>query len=495
MPEPTLKRLPDERFGPDEARHLQLRAGFGGTAGQTKALADMGLDRAVDHFLNAAGEAIAADQFDRTIVRPATQEEREEVRTARQRGDEAALERYRRAIQQRQRADRRQLAEIQQWWLDRMITTPAPLEERMTLFWHGHFATAYRPIEDSYHLFLQNQLFRTEAVGNFGRLAHGIIRDPAMLAYLNNNRNVQRRPNENLARELMELFTMGEGNGYTERDIREAARALTGYAFEDDAFEFRAPQHDGGQKTILGRSGAWNGHDLVDIILAQPVTAEFITLKLYRHFVNDLPGGPDTPTQEFIRRLAAQMRRGGYDLKPVLRTLLRSAHFYDPANRGGRIRGPVELIVQSIRSLQTPTRSSQVLIEAAAQMGQDLFQPPSVKGWDGGRAWINTSTLFARQNTLIYLLTGRMPGGDRRSADHTRYESGHLLAPLSADLRAIEPREGAAYLLRFMLGAPPSDERVTVITDFVHSCGGHFTEPVITGAVSIIAAMPEYQLC
>src|SRR5262249_24707512 len=156
----------------------------------------------------------------------------------RQRGDEAALERYRNEVQRRQQADRQQMRRLQLWWLQRMIETPRPLEEKLTLFWYGHFATSYRSVEDSYNLFLQNQFFRANAAGSFADLVFGIIRDPAMLAYLNNNQNNRAKPNENLARELMELFTLGEGHGYTESDIKNGARALTGFTFDDNDFVF-----------------------------------------------------------------------------------------------------------------------------------------------------------------------------------------------------------------------------------------------------------------
>ena len=186
-----LKTLNPKKFDFWRARQLLNRAGFGGTPGQVRALTNMGLNDAVDHIVDYRAQAydvVEANDFDSDIMRPATAEERRSLNQARRGGDEAAVERFRRELQARQRADRRQMADLQQWWLKRMIETPRPLEEKMTLFWHGHFATGYRAIEDSYHMFMQNQLFRSHAVGNFRELAHGIIHDPAMLRYLNNNR-------------------------------------------------------------------------------------------------------------------------------------------------------------------------------------------------------------------------------------------------------------------------------------------------------------------
>ncbi len=187
-----------------------------------------------------------------------------------------------------------------------------------------------------------------------------------MLEYLNNNQNRRQAPNENLARELMELFTLGEGNDYTESDIKEGARALTGYTFEDDAFVFRAADHDAGTKSILGQRGNWDGDDFVEIIFTRPAASEFICWKLYRYFVNDLIGVPDSDTQAFIIKLARELRRSRYDLRPVLLTLFRSEHFYDSANVASMIKSPTQLTVQAIRSLRTPTRKLSALLSGSA---------------------------------------------------------------------------------------------------------------------------------
>jgi uncharacterized protein (DUF1800 family) len=242
MPITSLKPLNAQDFDYWKAQHLLNRAGFGGTPAQARALANMGLDAAVDYVVDYEKvdvEPITADQFDKDIMRPANAEQRMEIEQARRSGNEALLEKFRQEREQRQMADRRQIAEMQKWWLKRIIETPRPLEEKMTLFWHGHFATGYRSIEDSYHMFQQNQFFRANATGSFADLVYGIVRDPAMLRYLNNDQSRKEKPNENLARELMELFTLGEGNLYTEADIKEGARALTGNTFEDDRFVFR----------------------------------------------------------------------------------------------------------------------------------------------------------------------------------------------------------------------------------------------------------------
>ncbi len=499
----SLRPLDPEAFDYWKAHHLLSRAGFGGTSSQVRALANMGLEEAVDYIVEyqkIETQPVRMNIFDKEIMQPRSREERQAARRARKTGDEAALEKFRRQRQKRQRSDRAQIADLQVWWLERMIESPRPLEEKMTLFWHGHFATGYRAIEDSYHMFVQNQLFRSHAVGNFKTLVHGIIRDPAMLRYLNNNQNRKERPNENLARELMELFTLGEGNGYTEHDIKEGARALTGYTYYDDEFvDLRSRQykrlHDPGPKNIFGKIGPWNGDDFVDIILTLDYASEFICWKLYRFFVNDQPGLPDEASQGFILKLARLLRSNDYDLKPVLRTLFMSEHFYDPANVASLIKSPVQLIVSAIRSLRTPVRNRGALLSAAALMGQDILYPPSVKGWDGGRAWINTSTLFVRQNLMVYLLTGRRPDTYAWEAEGSIYDATHLIEHLRAPDGTIDLPDAVTYLLRFNLGPDPHPQRIEALVKFAKDHGGRLDNNMLIALLSLITAMPEYQLC
>jgi len=494
----SLKPLPDRRFDYWQAQHLLNRAGFGGTPSQVRALANMGLDDAVDYIVDyrdIPAEPVEANLFDSDIMRPRTREERQAFRMARRQGDEATLERLRNMRIAAQRADRQQIREMQRWWLTRIIETPRPLQEKLTLFWHGHFATSYRKIEDSYHLFMQNQMFRAHAAGNFRALAHGIIRDPAMLEYLDNQRNVQRSPNENLARELMELFTLGEGNEYTEHDIKQGARALTGYTYDDDQFRFNERAHDTGPKRILGKIGNFNGEDFVNIILSRKACSEFICLKLYRFFVNDAPGEPSEDVVRFVRDLAEKFRDKDYELRPVLKTLFLSEHFYRENNVASLIKSPTQLIVQAIRSLRTPVRSLSALIAGMDLMGQNLFLPPSVKGWDRGRSWINTSTLFIRQNMLVYLLTGRRPDSYPWESDGSPYDATHLVEHLRDESGKIDTRHAVVYLLRFTLGREPMEQRVEELVSFVDAHGGTIDNAMLIALLSLITAMPEYQLC
>lgn len=495
----------------EHARHLLHRAGFGGSPAQIRTVQGWGPQKAVDHLLDfdkIPFEEVSADAFDHDIMRPLNAEERGDIAKARRSGDEAAVARLRAQRQEAERIDRQQARQIQQWWLKRMIETPRPLEEKMTLFWHGHFATSYRTIEDSYHMFKQNQLFRANAVGNFGKLLYEIIRDPAMIAYLDNNDSRKDKPNENLARELMELFSLGVGN-YGEKDIKEGARALTGYTFYDDEFAFQKQNHDDGAKAILGRSGKLDGDDFVTAILQNPACSRFMAAKLYRFFVADLPTGRpeiDKPAQSVIRELAATMVANKYNIKPVLKKLFLSEHFYERVLMTDQIKSPAELVVGGVRSLNTPVRDLGVLTDAMNLMGQNILFPPSVKGWDGGRSWINTATLFIRQNILCFLLTGKTPHGYDALARNERYDAEAFLQSLDpagpGKSRAFtfgSPSEGEIgevvdELLRFTLGSVSTANR-EVLVEYLRAQNRTLNEETVVGSLLLITAMPEYQLC
>lgn len=498
----TTARISDIDFGYDEARHLLLRAGFGGTPDQIRLLADWGPEKAVDYLLDYEDvpdpKRPLPDTFDRNIMRPLSQEEQRMYRNAQSRRDEDALAALRLRRQQAQRNDRRQIRDMQKWWLTRLIETPRPLQEKMTLFWHGHFATSYRTIENSYHMYMQNQLFRKNALGSFRTLLTEIIRDPAMLAYLDNNDSRKGQPNENLARELMELFALGEGN-YSERDIKEGARALTGYSFNDDSFVFNAGNHDNGRKSILGRSGTFDGDDFVEAILAQRACPEFIARKLYNFFATEID--VTAPTRDLpkeasrmIGDMAGRLRSSNYRIKSAMRELLLSEHFYSGRVVREQIKSPVDLVVGAVRSLNTPVRDLSVLLDALDLMGQNLFFPPSVKGWDGGRTWVNTSTLFVRQNILAYLLAGKMPAGYDALAEQEAYDPMPLLQHLQAATSSLDPALVTSYLLRFTLGEP-SPQPEQALRAFLSQHQNRVGPETVTGMLLIISAMPEYQLC
>jgi len=437
---------------------------------------------------------VEEDDFDRNIMRPPTKDEREMYRAAQQARDENKLAEIRKLRQDREQTDRQQIGQTQRWWLTRMIETPRPLEEKLTLFWHGHFATNYRTIENSYHMFAQNRLFRENAAGNFGDLLRGIIRNPAMLAYLDNNDSRKNRPNENLARELMELFSLGVGN-YTEKDIKEGARALTGYTFDDDAFRFDQKNHDTGSKTILGKTGNMNGEEFADAILANPACPRFIARKLYHYFVADVPMDERSGDAELepaqrtvLREMASTLVASRYELKPVLRKLFLSEHFYDARFRNQQIKSPTQLVVGAIRSLNTPVRDLSILNDALDLMGQRLFFPPSVKGWDGGRSWINTSTFFVRQNVLAFLISGKRPQGYDATADTQIFDSMAVLGDATTVDSAVE------RVLHVTLGQYPRPA-AEALRSFLASNDNKINATTVTGMILLATAMPEYQLC
>lgn len=501
-PTASMRAIRREQFGEREARHLLWRAGFGGTDAQIRTLASWGPERAVDHLLDVESvggyPGVGLDEFGSDVIRPFTPMELRAYRAALQSGDEAGVARFRALRESMQRADRDQMREVQRWWLTRMIETTRPLEEKMTLFWHGHFATSYRTVDNSYHMFLQNQLFRSHAVGNFGEILFRIIRDPAMLKYLNNDRNFRSSPNENLARELMELFSLGEGQ-YSERDIQEGARALTGYTYDGNEFIFNANRHDPGVKRILGRSGTMDGDDFVRAILERRACSDFIATKLYRWFVREIPergSAARASAERVISTMSGSLRDERYELKPMLRMLFLSEHFYDEANRHVQIKSPVELMVGTIRTLHTPVRDLNTLIEAMELMGQRLFLPPNVAGWAGGAAWINTSTVFVRQNASAFLLTGRTPGndGDRRGDDYDPSMAVRDL--LRRDPAAAEdPGRIADHLLEVMIGMDGEAARRDAVARVLRSGDGPSSGESLLKAMTLISALPEYQLC
>ncbi|EGF31779.1 putative signal peptide protein [Oxalobacteraceae bacterium IMCC9480] len=290
------------------------------------------------------------------------------------------------------------------WWLREMLSTPTPLTERMTLFWHNHFTSSQQKVRATQLMYRQNVLLRQQALGNFGTLLHAIARDPAMLLYLDNSSNRKGAPNENFAREVMELFTLGEGH-YSEQDVKEAARALTGWSVERDTGEFRARPgaHDDGSKTVLGISGNLDGDAMLDILLAQPACADYLVDKLWREFISP------TPDPREVKRIARQFRDSHYEIKVALRELFLAPAFWDEANRATLIKSPVELVVGTIRQFHFSYDDPLPFTFAVGQLGQNLFNPPNVKGWPGGDAWINSTTLLARKSVLERLFRATDP--------------------------------------------------------------------------------------
>ena len=287
------------------------------------------------------------------------------------------------------------------WWLDRMLRTKHPLVEKMTLFWHGHFATSARKVPVPL-MAQQIDLFRAQALGNFRQLLIAVSRDPAMLVWLDNRYNYKAHPNENYAREVMELFTLGLGN-YSERDVKEAARAFTGWTLgKNFAFIYRPQLHDSGIKTVLGHTGSWDGEDVINLMVSQPASTQFMAHKLLEFFVYS------DPEPELIDATANVYALAGYDIAKTVGTLLRSNVFDSQRAYRAIPKSPIEFAMGVLRYIGAPQVPANLPYHLS-RMGQDLLAPPSVKGWDGGPAWINTATLLARFNFVNSLLATRSP--------------------------------------------------------------------------------------
>jgi hypothetical protein len=294
------------------------------------------------------------------------------------------------------------------WWLYCMLHGGHRLREKMTLFWHNHFATSIVKVQSPALMFRQNCLLRDHALGRFGPFLQAISRDPAMLLWLDSASNVKGKPNENYARELMELFSLGVGN-YTEADVREAARAFTGWHTDGACFAFDERLHDGGCKTFLGHSGAWDGGDVVRIVLEQPALARFLVRKLYRFLISEAAVLPDA----LLEPLCAGFRKSDYDVEALVRTMLASRHFYSDHAFRQRLKGPVEYVLGGINAVCAPASAEdalppQALVDWLEAMGQQLFAPPNVKGWPGGPAWLTTSTTLRRDNFAGALAMGSL---------------------------------------------------------------------------------------
>jgi uncharacterized protein (DUF1800 family) len=294
-----------------------------------------------------------------------------------------------------------QVERLKAYWLYRVIFGADPLREKMTLFWHGHFATSNRKVQSVARMLAQNELFRSLALGDFRTLATAILSDPAMLVWLDGVGNSKEKPNENLAREFLELFTLGVGH-YAEADIRQAARALTGWVRDGEEGDYEArirfdpARLDDGPKTFLGRTGSWNASDIARITLEQPAAAVHLARELYRFFVRD----DAEPAPNVIASLADRIRAHEFSMRHALDVILRSRHFYSADVRRRLIKSPVEFTAGLVRTLGIPrTRIDLVTLGSLCdRQGQNLFHPPNVKGWDGGRAWVSSAALLARFN-------------------------------------------------------------------------------------------------
>jgi len=432
--------------------HLLRRAGFGATPEEKEHYVRLGYDRTLAELLSPSGV------------------------------DNSRLE----SIIAAQNFDYTRMDDVRRWWLLRMLYSRRPLEEKMTLFWHGHFATSVRKVKHAYAMYLQNQLFRASALGDFHQLLARVSRDLAMIVWLDSQQNRKGKPNENYAREVMELFTVGIGN-YGENDIKEAARAFTGWQVGPGGFFFNARQHDFGEKVVLGARGNLGGDDVLALLAGSPATARLLALKLARFFVAD---GPDPA---LVEAAAAAYMSGSYQIRPMLEAIFTHRSFFTDSAYHARIKSPAELVVGTLKMLQVESLDGD-LPAIMARMGQNLFEPPSVKGWDSGPAWISTDTMMERFNFAARLTGEKF---DELAACASASE-------LAARERLTNARQLVDYFLELLVdGDVPAGTRRRLIAYVSSDVSGTpvrslsddtILDTKLRGLVRLIMSLPTYQL-
>jgi uncharacterized protein (DUF1800 family) len=380
-----------------------------------------------------------------------------------------------------------------------MALGPRPFQEKMTLFWHGHFATSFEKVRMPYFLWLQNETLRQNAMGNFNSLLIAVAEDPAMLLYLDGARSNKNRPNENFAREVMELFTLGEGN-YTEHDIQQAAKAYTGWGLSRDRlhYEYHPGNHNLGPETVFGQTGSFSGEDVLNMICAKPQCARFIAERIWRYFVQD------QPPPAIVDALATEFHNKGMDIRHLMNVIFHSREFYAPDVIRSQIKSPVQWLIAATHQLQAPLPTQPMTLVMLRQLGQELFNPPNVKGWDGGIAWITTNNLLDRYNFAAALVEG-----DRVALPSLEGQMRGLLRSINEDgLMQISPINATALFSPADLATPDSflaalqarflngelrPQRLDPLADFLKS-RSPLEESDIRKAIRLIMCTPEYQL-
>src|SRR5262245_3797425 len=438
--------------------HLYRRAGFGATAADLDAGVKDGHAKTLDRVLKGEQES---EDFTRT-------------------SDFMASERS-----MTPGAPQRRLSA---WWLDRRLKARHPLREKMTLYAHNHFATSNAKVQNARFMLTQYHLTQTHVLGSFRTLLTQMGIDPAMMVWLDTNTSTKAAPNENYARELMELFSLGIGN-YTETDIRQAAKAFTGYEIKDGKGTFNRRQHDASEKEVFGKKGKFTGEEIAGLCLEHDACPRFIVRKLYRFLISDT----DNPAAELIDPLAKQYREWDFDTGKLVSTILRSNLFFSPTAYRAKIKSPVEFAIGLVRTLEG-TSGTLPLAEALEGLGQVLFAPPSVKGWDGGEAWLNAQTLLGRNNLALAITSTE----DARF--NTRCDPAELLAKHDANTDA----KRVDFLLGLFLQGDVPDAARDKLLDYLKTTKNgkfpaYWSEDDIanhrTRAVThLVLTLPEYQL-
>jgi uncharacterized protein (DUF1800 family) len=406
-----------------ESRNLLERTGFTPSFDEVLQYAELSYEQSVDRLLNQVSTQHFAElpqgiQLPQLTPSPsASEKERQEYR----------------------KEQRRLGGELQVWWLSQMLATESPLTEQMVLFWHSHFVSSLSKVKSPVLMYQQNQLFRELAFGNYRDLVQAVSKDPAMTIYLDNQSNKKTAPNENYARELLELFTLGEGN-YTEADIKEAARAFTGWQVNrrNGEFHVNKRQHDNGEKTVFGQTGNWNGDEIVDLIFEEKgeQAALFLVEKLYRYFVSS------KVNDETVSDLAALFVQEDFEIKPLLRALLLSKDFQRASAERSLVKSPVDLVVGTQRALGLSISNIGIVQQMGRNMNQMLFNPPNVKGWPGGEQWITSSTLLARTQLMGQVTKAVADAVVEKSMGYdrfTRFDAAQWTTLLAAEFKFDEP--------------------------------------------------------
>jgi len=388
----------------DESKHLLNRTSFGYTKEDLITFQKFSKKEAVSYLLNSGKNStvlVPPSDIYEVSKRPSnfkslTPDEKKKLR----------------------RAKNKKAREVQVWWYEMMLTPQYAFREKMVMFWHNHFVSSYKVVKDPNFMFKQNMMYREQALGNFGAFVHKSSKDLAMLVYLDSNSNKKSHPNENYARELLELFTLGEGH-YSEEDIKEAARAFTGWRVNRKKMYFKKLKkfHDYGKKKFLGEEGYFEGEDIIDIILKQKQTSRFIVSKLYKEFINV------KTNDKLINDIAKEFKSSSYDITTAMRLLLLSDDFWN--NKANLIKSPVELIVSLVKNLHLDIseKNYKFILNTAKNLGQDLFNPPNVKGWEGGESWIDSSSIINRQEFIRKVVKRKWKSIKAAKLDIHNYEA------------------------------------------------------------------------
>jgi uncharacterized protein (DUF1800 family) len=509
-----------------QARHLLRRAGFGSTPAGAQQLAAMTREQAID--------TIIEDSMRVRLEKPSDIDMPHPQQMARIISESGAMTEEEKRVKRREIAgiNRRAVRDLQLFWLERMATSPGFLREKLTLFWHGHFATSAQKVKSSFLNWDMYQRLWTYGIADFHTLTSHVAKSPAMLNYLDANKNVVGKPNENFARELFELFALGIGN-YTEKDIKEAARAFTGWASRGDEFIFRQRKHDKGRKKVFGKSGNFQGDDIIALVMEHPAMPRWITAKLWSYFAYE------NPEDELVDELAAAFVEDRLNVRKLLRRIFLSKAFYSQRAMHSQIKSPIQYLVQLRGDLLTHFNQEWIIVQSMRHLGQSLFYPPNVKGWDGGKAWINSNTLLLRVNVANYMVNGILPDFANRRNQRQREqrqqqnEMANMMNNMAADdprmmdeveaapapsSRNVRPPLQLDKLLATMefenqetlvnacvdrfLAMPVEPERMQAFRDEISTVkftpNGKFSradDKKIRSMIRMILAMAEYQLC